>query len=338
MYSLDKPYSVYTKDKWYSWDWDGCDYGRDFDENKSFFEQFRQLRQEVPVVALNVVNSENSEFNNNIINSKNCLNVFNVLHSEDCSNLAAAWRVSNVANSTIVYTCEWKIISSTMVYESSSIAFSVCINACNNLTYCTDMLWCNNCFWCVWLKHKSYCFFNTQYSQEEYYEKVNTCIKKMKLDREWGQIFPADTSLFGYNESLAQDDFPLKRSEAKENNFNWSDYEAPFPSVTKTIPAEKLPDTVQDIPDDILNWAIVCEMSWKPFKITAQELEFYRKHNLPCHHLHPDERHLDRLKIRTDRRLHSIACSECDTKIQSTYSEYTNLEVLCRECYNKKIF
>jgi len=64
----------------------------------------------------------------------------------------------------------------------------------------------------------------------------------------------------------------------------------PFPRVEKTIPASKLPSDISEIPDDILNWAVECEITKKPFRIIKQELEFYRKHSLPIPKRHPDQR------------------------------------------------
>lgn len=66
--------------------------------------------------------------------------------------------------------------------------------------------------------------------------------------------------------------------------------------VEKTIKASLLPEDITNIPDDILNWAIECEVTKKPFRIVKPELEFYRKHNLQIPHRHPDQRYIDRLK------------------------------------------
>lgn len=57
-----------------------------------------------------------------------------------------------------------------------------------------------------------------------------------------------------------------------------------------------LPEDISKIPDDILNWAIECEVTKKPFRIIKQELEFYRKHNIPIPRRHPDQRYIDRLQ------------------------------------------
>jgi hypothetical protein len=138
---------------------------------------------------------------------------------------------------------------------------------------------------------------------------------------EWGEFFPSTLSPFGYNETVAQEYFPLTREEAmkeeattKQRRFNWSDYEPPFPHVDKIIPAHKLPENIEDIPDDILNWAIECEITKKPFRIIKGELEFYRKHHLPIPRRHPDQRHLDRLALRNPRKLYERLCDcrECE--------------------------
>jgi len=41
----------------------------------------------------------------------------------------------------------------------------------------------------------------------------------------------------------------------------WKEESDELPDVTKIIPAEKLPTNIIDIPDDVLNWAIKCEVS-----------------------------------------------------------------------------
>ena len=160
----------------------------------------------------------------------------------------------------------------------------------------------------------------------------------MQKTGEWGEFFPASISPFGYNETVAQEYFPLSKEEALKQGFNWSDYEAPFPKVDKTIPGEKLPDDIGKIPDDVLNWAILCEVTKKPFKIIKQELDFYRKHNIPLPKRHPDERHLDRMKLRNPRHIFNRKCDKCHTEMQTTYAPDRPEKVYCESCYNKEVY
>ncbi len=119
--------------------------------------------------------------------------------------------------------------------------------------------------------------------------------------------------------------------------FNWLDYEAPFPKVEKIIPASKLPDEITSIPDDILNWAIECEVSRKPYRIIKQELEFYRKHHLPIPRRHPDVRHMDRMKMRNPRKLFERQCDKCSKDMITTYSPERPERVYCEECYETEV-
>ncbi len=156
------------------------------------------------------------------------------------------------------------------------------------------------------------------------------------------------------NEEL---DIPLIKEEAKKRWFNWSDYESPKPNVEKIIPASKLPEDIKDIPDDILNWAIMPDNSentedtvgtadllslqpdiQKPFRIIKQELEFYRKHNLPIPRKHPDQRHLERMKLRNPRKLFERKCDKCSVDMKTTYSPDREEIVYCDKCYNEEIY
>lgn len=108
--------------------------------------------------------------------------------------------------------------------------------------------------------------------------------------------------------------------------------------MEKTIPADKIPNDITKIPDDILNWAIICEATGKLFRITKQELEFYRKHNLPIPKKHPDERHLDRMALRNPSKLYERKCNQCGTTMPTTYAPERPERVYCEACYTKEVF
>jgi len=120
--------------------------------------------------------------------------------------------------------------------------------------------------------------------------------------------------------------------------FKWLDYEAPIPIVEKVIKASQLPDNIKGIPDDILNWAIECESTKKPFKIVPQELKFYRSMNLPIPHRHPEKRHADRMALRNPHKLWNRNCANCGTAIRTTYSPDRPETVYCEQCYLKEVY
>jgi hypothetical protein len=56
------------------------------------------------------------------------------------------------------------------------------------------------------------------------------------------------------------------------------EYTINIPDGTQTINTQKLPNMINEVSDDILSKAIICEVFGRPFRIVKPELEFYRKH------------------------------------------------------------
>ena len=155
---------------------------------------------------------------------------------------------------------------------------------------------------------------------------------------EWGKPLPRALSLFWYNETWAQEYYPLSQKSAIKSWFNWSTYSQPFPKVQKIIPANKLPSNIWDIPDDILNRAIECKISKKPFKITKEELYFYKKNNIPIPRLHYDERYKYKMSLLNKRKLYNRECDKCWKDIKTVFSPKRKEIVYCQNCYDNHIF
>ncbi|MDD5770159.1 MAG: hypothetical protein PHE25_04260 [Candidatus Gracilibacteria bacterium] len=487
-YSPDKPYKVYDPKIWFSDKFDSIVYGKDFEFNKSFFNQYNELFQIVPRMALDQgINMNNSFFNNyadflkdcymciHAVNDVNCYYSYSIFESNDCMDCYGSYEnkncyecifckqsydlfycnlCNNCSDSYFLKSCigckncmfctnlinqeycvfnkqvskeEYNIEKERFLNElkknkqnlqkdfieflgkniakyasitnsencigdnimgsknckecfisnnSENVAYSFmtdkaincydcdsnnnlensyyslicgayaynchfCIagwDNCKNLLYSDYCFFCSNCFGCIGLKNKSYCILNKQYTKEQYEELVSKIIEHMMNTGEWGEFFPSSISPFGYNETVAMEYFPISRDKALPYLYKWSDYEPPFPKVDKIIPANKLPENISDIPDDILNRAIECEITKKPFRIISQELEFYRKHNLPIPKRHPDQRHLDRMNLRNPRKLFDRKCDKCGKNIKTTYSPDRKEIVYCEECYIGEIY
>jgi len=283
-----------------------------FDYIKSEYEKLK--KKSIKKYMIGYANED--VYWDNIFFSKNCIECYDSNHLQDCKYIYTAMEV---VNSYDIYLF-WKGLelsyNSISVWENSyKIFFSNSIINSSNIFYSKDLIWCKSCFWCIWLKNQQYCIFNQKYNKLDYEKLVSKIIEKMQEDWEWWEFFPEEISIF-YN----------------------SNYEAPFPKVEKIIPANKLPENISDIPDDILNWAIECEVSKKPFKIIKQELDFYRKHNLPIPRKHPDIRHSERMKQRNPRKLFERECYKCWKNIKTTYSSDREEIVYCEDCYNKEIY
>ena len=107
------------------------------------------------------------------------------------------------------------------------------------------------------------------------------------------------------------------------------------------IKGKNLPQTIKEVGNSILDEIIECETSGRPFKITEQELSFYRRFDLPLPSVHPDERHRRRLEQRNPVILRKRMCFFGDKEIETTYLpelEGGPKKVICTEHYNKEIY
>ena len=272
-----------------------------------------------------------------LLNTKNCHRCFSVWECEDCR-----YCTDFLGGQKDCIDCSWTAGSLCREcvaagYCTGSMGTMVSVK-CRDALYSDHCIGTSDCFGCIGLRNQSYCILNRQYTREEYEALAPRIIEHMKKTGEWGEFFPASISPFGYNETVAQEYFPIIREDALQQGFQWSDYEAPFPKVDKVIPADKLPETIESIPDDILNWAIQCEVTGKPFRIVKQELDFYRKHKLPIPRRHPDQRHLDRMALRNPRILYARTCDKCGADIETTYVPERPERVYCETCYHHEVY
>jgi len=302
-------------------------------------QTFEKWRQEQFYKYAEITSSENCT-GDYISESKDCYECYNASQARDCRYSHHVWRdtkdnmdVDTVGmNSDLNYQC-----INTAINSHHNLGCARCWGVSDSY-YSNECDYSQNLFGCIGLRHKKYCIFNKQYSKKEYHRMVERIVKHMVKTGEWGLFFPRNLSPFGYNETVAQERFPLQKENAERLGFKWSDVKTEPPEAKKKIQSSKLPDSIELIPDDILNWAIECEDSKTPFKITAQELLFYRKKGLPIPHLHPDIRHKKRMKLRNPQKLHHRKCAKCQSEIQTTYSPDRSEIVYCEHCYLKNIY
>ncbi|MBI3305923.1 hypothetical protein HYZ82_02180, partial [Candidatus Nomurabacteria bacterium] len=177
---------------------------------------------------------------------------------------------------------------------------------------------CTNIFGCEGLRKKQYCILNRQYSKEEYEKLLPKIIVHMKKTGEYGEFFPSELSPFAYNETIAQEYFPLTKKEVLQRGYSWQDGEERHYKIE--IKNENIPDNIKDIEDDIVGKVIECghkgqckHQCTEAFKIVPEELKFYKRMNLPLPRLCPNCRHYERINQRNPLKLWNRACM-CDKK------------------------
>lgn len=275
---------------------------------------------------------------------------------QNCKNTHKSFDCENVEDGSYLYQVVTGAKSLQDIYQyglNLEQSYECCIAGTNgyHLLFChnahsnsADLLYCwsaqssKNCFACVSINKKQYCILNKQYTKEEYEELVPKIIAHMRETGEWGQSFPSAFSPFGYNKTTAQLYYPLTREQALADGFAWDDTEQDSPNVEKIIDADQLPDNIRDVPDDILQWAIRCEVTNKPYRITQQELAFYRNQSIALPRRSPDQRHLDRFALRNPRRFWQRSCAKCSKEIRTTFSPDQPEIVYCESCYLETVY
>ncbi len=225
-----------------------------------------------------------------------------------------------------------------------------------NVEYSDNPLFSHDIFGCVFTNKKSYCILNKQYSKGEYFPMVEKIKKHMnempyidKQDRvyKYGEFFPPELSPFAYNETIAQEYFPLTKEEAKKKGYRWKEREKRNYNIT--LKTEDIPDNIKDVDNSILKEVIECATNSEEekaknncseaFKIIPQELEFYKKMNLPLPRYCPNCRHHQRLKNRNPLKLYKRTCMKegCNNTFETTYAPNRPEIVYCEECYNREV-
>lgn len=220
----------------------------------------------------------------------------------------------------------------------------------------------SNLFGCVSLRKKKYCILNKQYSPAGYAEALQKIIFQMSdmpyVDKRgrtftYGEFFPPELSIFAYNESAAQDYFPKSKDEAEALGFRWRDAEKKNHEIT--LDSSALPDHVKETPDTITKEVIGClhhgdcnHQCPGAFRITSQELTFYRERTIALPRLCPNCRHYERFMTTNPYRLWKRRCqcsiithphgsSGCAGEFETSYAPDRPEAIYCEKCYQEEV-
>jgi len=167
LYPPSIPYTIYAQDVWWSEQWDPFKYGRDFDFNRPFFEQFDEFLKTVPHMGITISHGENSDYCPHSTNYKDSYLCISGKNGED---IYYSYLVNNSRNCIDCYACSecelcYECIQSYKLY--SCLFCKECRNS-NDLRFCYDCEGCSDCIGCYGLRHKKYQIFNKQVEKDEY--------------------------------------------------------------------------------------------------------------------------------------------------------------------------
>ncbi len=321
--------------------------------NRSFINEmklkFSKFNKDIPVKFYHGIQVQNST-GDYIENSQNMKLSFNCRDNKDTAYMQDVWKVEDCLDCT-------EIMNAQLCYEAQGIAIPnrsmfirSCFNTITDSCYCDMCFNVQNCFGCFGIRSKKYCILNKQYTKEEYFVLRDKIIEYMSRTKEWGEYFPSNLSPFSYNESMAQDYFPLTKEHAISKGYKWYDREPR--DYGMTISTKDLPENINNTDENIINEVIQCSsqnsleekqkynLCATAFKITPLELTLYKILNLPI----PEKcfacRRQDRFTLRNPRKLYHSKCmnKDCINEFETSYSPERPEIVYCEKCYQQEVY
>ena len=266
---------------------------------------------------------------NYLLNTKNCIDCFYGDDADNCKYGYHVWRNSkdNMDVSTVGRDAELVYESINTGIKAYNIKFGIQNwNGNSDLAYSDSCDGSSNLFGCISLHSKSYCILNKQYTKEEYQKLLPKIIERMRSTGEYGEFFPSRLSLFAYNETVAQDHFPLSKKEVLEKGLSWKEQEDKNVNIGGDVIECSHKGKCQDH----------CSVG---FKIIKAEQDFYDKMGLPSSKLCPNCRHHERLKQGNPLKLWHRQCMKkgCINEFETSYAPDRPEIVYCEQCYQQEV-
>lgn len=317
-----------------------------------------KLRLSTPVKYFHGIQARDSS-GDYLENTERAFMAFNCRDNKDTAYMQDAW-----VDTEDCRDCT-EIVVGQMAYEVQgvdsphrTIVARSCFSSITDSCYCDMCFGADNCFGCFGLKQKKYCILNKQYSKEDYLALKEKIIAHMRETGEWGEYFPPEASPFAYNESMAQDYFPLTKEEALRKGYAW--HEKPATNYEVTLTPAGLPKTISETTDDIVNQTIRCRtqesdagkmknpLCTTAFRLVPLELIIYRKLGIPVPEYCFPCRRTKRFRLRNPRRLYPRPCqcdkqghfhqgSSCPNTFETSYAPDRPEIVYCETCYNAEV-
>ena len=258
--------------------------------------------------------------------------------------------------------------------NSSNIRLSYHIYAnCREVEYSWNCNGSSFLFGCVGLNKKQYCILNKQYTEAEYKEMIPKIKKHMDempyvdakgMAYKYGEFFPSEFAIVSYNKSVAMEYFPLSKEDAVRQGYKWSEPEQK--NYSAALSGNEMPDSIVGIDDGILSKVIVCSHGGScnhectsAFRIIPQELNLYRRLNIPLPRLCPNCRFSERVSQRNPVKLFRRKCQcaghksengvyqntvrhqhgegECPNEFETSYVINRPEIVYCEQCYQSEV-
>ncbi len=280
-----------------------------------------------------------------LVDVSNCVNCYytNAPGSRDCEDCTyfehgASHDCYNIAAPINASYCYYGIGT-----QGSNLLYAMSINVeCQNCEYCELCYDCEYCFGCVGLRHKKYCILNRQYTEDEYWGKLDE-LKCAMLDRgEYGDLPLAYFSTQVFSGSGAALMFGADEKDARAlraAKIEPSDEGAEGPEVDPAFmqSLSDIPNRLDEVnTESIAGKPFFDEKIGRRFSYLKLELELYQKLGIAPPRKHSTARVYD-MEYRLNMPIfNDTNCAKCDSVVSVALNRtYPNRTIYCKTCYLK---
>lgn len=175
-YSPESPYVVYCSRCWWSDDWDPKDYAMDYNPNKKFFDQYKELQLKVPRLGIMEIQNVRSEYTNGSAENKDCYLIFAADYNEDCLYGRLLQRDKQCVDCAFLHESElcYECIDCRKCFKCM---YSEQCQDSTDLLFCYNLRNSNSCIFCTNGRNLSNAIYNIKYNKEEFEKKKKEILK-----------------------------------------------------------------------------------------------------------------------------------------------------------------
>ena len=176
LYVPESPYKVYCHDCWWSDEWNPKDYALDYNPNKKFFDQYKELQLKVPRLGLAAFSNIRSDYTNGSAENKDCYLIFAADYNEDCLYGRLLQRDKQCVDCAFIHESElcYECIDCRKCFKCM---YSEQCQDSTDLLFCYNLRNSNNCIFCVNGRNLSNAIYNIKYTKEEFEKKKTEILK-----------------------------------------------------------------------------------------------------------------------------------------------------------------
>ena len=302
---------------------------------EEFKKTFAEFSKKLPRRANNNLKTVNSS-GDYLFECKDVQDSFEVAKGENSRYLFSSKMIKDSIGTVGYGTNSEQLLEVVATGYSSNVIGTYWAEHSQNILYGFYIANCHDCIGCDAVRHAKYSIFNKEYSKEEYERLRGIIIKELTEKDLYGLMMPPELAPFAYNETIGQDNMPLTKAEAIAQGFRWED-DIQMTTGKETLLPENIPDHIKDVEDTITSETLRCISCERNYKITVQELLFYRKMNLPVPRMCFYCRHRDRIRRRGSFQLFTRACSNCGKETHTNLTPEAAPIMYCESCYQKEV-